>query len=144
MCTNILHKNSREKFSAINRNVFVKAVNVLTGLLLVTWLKGAISETLTAAFVLLVASREVTAGNLKLIEDLVGGLKSNEKLAKMVLISERWVDTSKLKHKLNLESKKTISNLGYLVVRVGNRNAGLLRGVEWCSLVMAIDSTKLE
>ena len=73
-------------------------MDILTGLLFVTWLKSAISETLTAAFVLLIASREVTAGYLKLIEDLVRGLKANEKLAEMILIGKCWIDTSELKH----------------------------------------------
>jgi hypothetical protein len=119
-------------------------MDVLTSLLFVTWLKGRVSETLTAAFILLVASREVTAGDLELIEDLVRGLKSNEKLAEVILIGKCWIDTSKLKHKLDLEGKETISNLAYLVVRMGYSYTSFLRGIEWCSLVMAINSTKLE
>ena len=83
---------------AVNRNVLVKGMDVLTGLLLVTWLKGRVSETFTAALVLLVTSIEVTAKDLKLIEDLVAGLEANEELAEVVLIGKRWIDTSKLKH----------------------------------------------
>jgi hypothetical protein len=62
----------------------------------------------------------------------------------MVLIGERWVDASSLKHKLNLECKETISNLRDLVIRMGYSYTSFLRGVEWHSLVMAINSTKLE
>jgi hypothetical protein len=81
---------------------------------------------------------------LKLVKNLVRRLESNEKLAKMILISKRWIDACKLKHKLDLEGKETISNLAYLVVRMGYSYTSFLRGIEWRSLVMAINSTKLE
>jgi hypothetical protein len=82
----------------IDRNIFIKAVNVLPSLLFIAWLKSAISETLTAALVLLITSAKITAENLELVENLVRGLKADEKLAEMVLISKRWIDTSKLEH----------------------------------------------
>jgi hypothetical protein len=95
----------------IDRNIFIKTVNILSGLLFIAWLKSAISETLTAALVLLITSAKITAENLELVENLVRGLKADEKLAEMVLISKRWIDACKLEHQLNSESEKTVSNL---------------------------------
>jgi hypothetical protein len=56
---------------AVDRNVLVKGMNILTGLLFVAWLECTVSETFTATFVLLITSREVATLDLKLIKDLV-------------------------------------------------------------------------
>ena len=57
-------------------------------MLLLSWLKSGVSESFTAALILLVTSREITAENLELIEDLVAALETDENLTEMVLISE--------------------------------------------------------
>ena len=63
-------------------------MDVLAGLLLLPWLGCAISESFTAALVLLVSGGEVTTEDLELVEYLIRALEANEDLTEMVLISE--------------------------------------------------------
>ena len=68
-------------------------MNVLTSLLLLSWLKSRIGKSFTAALILLVAGGEVTTHDLKLVEDLIRRLETDEDLTEMILISEVWIDS---------------------------------------------------
>ena len=55
----------------VNGDVLIERMDVLTSLLFLLWLQGRVSESFTAALVLLVTGGEITAKDLKLVEDLV-------------------------------------------------------------------------